>query len=366
MPGLSLLSTLVSGRGQAASPRTAEELPVGEGGEGLVVVVGDAGGQLGPAPLLRTGGASVALRDDGLPPDALAGDRVWTTLVPGVAGPAEVELALVGAAGQTLWEDELPLGPGLVRPVARIVLGEERVLVALSTHTEPGAGVVVPPEAPPAAEQVDLDERPPAPTPEAPPAPGGAFVPGAVVVQLAVGLLGLALGLWLGLRRGPAIHPDLEPVGRPPLPPAVHHAWRLPEALRRPVLLDLARGAPGPVLLVTRAAAVEVELPAGVVRLARPRPELDELRAAATLLARLGPVRVLVEGPEALAATAADAAPGAALEALATDLPDGVELIVLCAGEEAGPAVDLSSQGEELVGPEGAVLRREAEGWRRA
>ncbi len=370
---------------EAATGPEASELPVAEGGgEGFVLVVRDPLRGLGrpgravvATPSL--GEAELLLADDGQPPDAVAGDDILTGSVAGIVGPAEVTIRLLDAEGAEAWSDKVPLGPAVERPVVRVVLLGSRAQVALATQ-----GDGLPPQTGPGA------GRAPGGGPDAvqavpPPAPGGAFAGDALVVQAVIGLLGLAVGAWLGLRRGRPLQPALRPLWPVDAHASSVEVWLLPADLRRPLLRDLAHAADAsadqdraPTLVLPAGPLPADPALRGAVGLLDARPDLEQVLAAAAALGVLGRVTMLVEGPGALATPAADEPPTLLVEALAGNPPPGVELLLLLVEAELPdpdsdlppttlpPPRRLRVEGDQLVDDAGPVAERRAGRWVRS
>ena len=118
-----------------------------------------------------------ALRDDGVRPDAAAGDQVFS----GRLSPAPVarEATFTLAVGATeLWRDTAPLSGS--QPTLRLVYGQG------------GTAAVF-----------DMDAPGPSPTAAVAPAVAAARTDRSLAVVL--GALGLAVGLWLGLTLAPGL-----------------------------------------------------------------------------------------------------------------------------------------------------------------
>lgn len=172
---------LLAGLAMADPGDRAAALPVRRDGRpGLVVVLADdtVDGLTAPAVAVTAGGveATVALADDGVAPDAVAGDRVFTgALSP---APAAREADFVLREGDTaLWADRAPLGGG--SPTVRLVYGKGGTAVVFDTDRPAPTGSVAPATA--------------------------AQSSGGRSLAVVLGVLGLGLGLWLGLTLAPVL-----------------------------------------------------------------------------------------------------------------------------------------------------------------
>lgn len=364
-----LLATWLLFPAAARAPDVAG-LPVAPGGgDGLVVVVQDLAGRLGTAPIIVVEGATAPLLDDGAPPDLIAGDGVRAALLPQVAGPADVSMSLQSEGGAVEWEDHIPVGPGVPRPEVRILVEADRVRVALQTRQADPGGAGAPQAGQGASSQSG-------PTPSAVSsrsrlADAMAFGAGAIIVQACVGLLGLAVGLWLGLRRAAAPSQRVSPVAAPPAEPGVLRVLRLPAGLQDRVFSDLACTAPGAALLVPRGRCPDLPRVGHVARLQVDRPAVETVLQAAAEMARFGPLRLLVEGSQAVAAPAGDESPSAPIHELCAGVPKGVELVLLLSPGDPDPSVGTSSTtpllqavGDTLQAPQGEVLHCVDGQWR--
>ncbi len=166
-----LLGVAVADPGERAAA-----LPVAlDGRPGLVVLLADDTDQglVSPKVVVEAGDAvfDVPLRDDGVRPDAEAGDRVFT----GRLSPAPVarQATFTLAEGSAeLWRDSAPLSGS--QPTLRLVYGQGGTAAVFETDA-------------------------PGPTPTAAVAPAVAAARTDRSLAVVLGALGLAVGLWLGM-----------------------------------------------------------------------------------------------------------------------------------------------------------------------
>ena len=284
----------------SAAQERAEDLPLADAQEpGLVVVVGDPGGRFADGPPrgeVTDDGERIefTLADDGLAPDLSAGDGVYTTRIDYEQRGGQAAISVMDAAGEPLWADLIPIGTDRTDPTLKVLVVGDR-----------------------ATARVDTIDRVAAPatgsggTVRAPPPPPAADEDSSTLTAAILGLVGIGVGFFAGLRRGRRRLP-LAPVGVPStlpagLPPIRDRQQRLAVADLRATLIDWGPrlAAAGPVLLVPRAesrAAVSAALAGvgGVSWLTTERPEIGDILDAADFLSVSGRVVVLVEGAEAV------------------------------------------------------------------
>ncbi len=197
--------------------------------------------------------------------------------------------------------------------------------------------------------------------------------------------LGLALGAWLGalVRRPWFREPELVAVSGAGLPPAAHpelagtgQLWILPDAgSREQVMLALADwlASAAPVVLAPlpeQRSSFEARFRGrpGLSWCSTPRPAPGQLLSCGRRLQPQGAVTLLVAGPRALEASAADEQPDDLVIELLEGRPPELGLLILAlAGElpEIGPDLTLRLGDRGLVTESGAVFfHRQEEGLR--
>jgi len=356
------LPLLLASRAFAGS--VAAEIPSTPALEpGLVVLVRDAGERFPagavPSGTVEDGGTlrAFALRDDGRAPDAAAGDRVFSAVIPLARRGGLARFTLLDATGGVLWADDLPIGM-LDHPTLRVHLeaGREAVLVETNDVFVPGAEE---PRVEPGSHGGDgarEDEVLPelvgwSGVPYALPdlslgpvlidnkrvrrrSDGGREQVSSLLPPVLKGpmLLGVVLllsaGVVLVARRPPA----LDAMGR-----SVSGAGRRerrPGTLSDAELVSLLRErvAAGPVLLLpapVRLAVLDAESLPHVVRLRTLQPDTPEVRRAAESLLPLGRVTVVVDGPGALPEPREGESGDAVLEELLAALPPEVDAVAV-------------------------------------
>lgn len=179
---LLLLVMLVPGVADADPGERAAALPVAlDGRPGLVVLLADDTDQglVVPRLVVEAGDATleVPLRDDGVRPDAAAGDQVFSGRLSPAPVARQATFTLVEGATE-LWRDTAPLSGS--QPTLRLVYGQG------------GTAAVF-----------DTDAPGPSPTAAVAPAVAAARTDRSLAVVL--GALGLAVGLWLGLTLAPGL-----------------------------------------------------------------------------------------------------------------------------------------------------------------
>ncbi len=347
----------------------------------LVVVVGDPGERLETPPItvqLSAGSdtASATLLDDGQPPDAVAGDQVYTAAVEGYPR-GEVLATLTDAEGRSLWSDTVPIEGSLGTPRISAILTDTYVRIEFDTvggEIEPFPDEVIDPAA---------GFKQPAPGPEPEPmhlqmerdmeqlqmerdmdmssrsrrdmdmssrSRSGGSQPGALLLAGLVGFL-IAVVAAVTYRLVRRSRPVTQPVGKPlPAPslagvPALlgeRQVWAVPDPEALHVLVGvLARGVSGSaaVMLVpaTTRRAEHLAAMVGVANvhwMVEDQPEVQQVLRAAKQLGPVAEVLVLVEGLDALEEPLDDEEPDAVLQELLDDAPRELGVLVLHADKE--------------------------------
>ena len=373
-------------------PTAALSLPVGEGAdEGLLLLLDDKDGIFaersawGRAIGRKT---EAPLQDDGQSADAEAGDDVHTLYIEDLP-EGEFLVEVTDADGQTLWLDRAVHTAGQPFPRVEMRLEEGTLSVAARLGTEeeptPSGAQAQAGGQPPQGQSSSAAVRPSRPDPpsrvQGATAPSGSL-PSSSSLSIALGaglLLGLPLG-WLFVgplraRRGPA--PVGQGAGSAPLPglpagPEQLPAWVLPHhQARRGALIALARSlAVRERVLLLPSEASRGALQSGLAGLPgaffldEPRPAVPRVEQAAKLAGAGGTVRVLVEGPDALAPAGKDEPPATGLARLAALQEGPCTLLMLLLPEEPGSdraCLELSEHAEGLCDAEGELVLR-AEG----
>lgn len=359
------LPLLLASRAFAGS--VAAEIPSTPALEpGLVVLVRDAGERFPagavPSGTVEDGGSlrAFALRDDGRAPDAAAGDRVFSAVIPLARRGGLARFTLLDATGGVLWADDLPIGM-LDHPTLRVHLEAGREAVLVETNDvfvpEPEEPVVEPgSRGSRESEERPVDEVLPelvgwSGVPYALPdlslgpvlidnkrvrrrSDGGREQVSSLLPPVLKGpmLLGVVLllsaGVVLVARRPPA----LDAMGRSVSGPGRRE--RRPGTLSDAELVSLLRErvAAGPVLLLpapVRLAVLDAESLPHVVRLRTLQPDTPEVRRAAESLRPLGRVTVVVDGPGALLEPREGESGDAVLEELLAALPPEVDAVAV-------------------------------------
>ena len=357
MVGLGALlsvSRALAGSIAAEVPETAPLEP------GLVVLVQDAGERFSdngvPAATIEDQGSlrPFTLLDNGLPPDAVAGDQTYAALVPLEQRGGLAKFTLLDTSGQVLWSDDLPIGL-LDNPKLKIRLEADREAVWVATNDPftPGTSDTITPDALDALREAEraLPEKvgwhgPPWALPElglgpveidlkkrsAPSMYDGRqpvdglltdWLKGPIVL---CAFLFAAAALVLLSRRRPALvltGQAANSAGTKTTLPALSCIDTLIAALRE-------HGQTGPVLMLPRSswrtALGEFELP-NVASLAHDQPETAEILRAVEALSSLGRVTVVVDGLTSLHETTFPQAPTQPLDQLMGALPEHVVLV---------------------------------------
>ena len=356
------LPLLLAARALAGS--VAAEIPSVPAPEpGLVVLVRDAGERFPegavPSGTVEDGRTlrAFALRDDGRAPDAAAGDRVFSAVIPLGRRGGLARFTLLDAKGGVLWADDLPIGM-LDHPTLRVHLEEGREAVLVETND-----VFVPDAEEPRVEPGSRGSDGAREDEVLPELVGWSGVPYALP-DLSLGpvvidnkrirrrsdggreqvssllppvlkgpmLLGVVLLLFAGTVLVARRPPGLDAIGRSVS--GTGRRERRSGALSDAELVSLLRESVvhGPVLLVPspgRVAVLDAESLPHVVRLRTLHPDTPEIRRAAESLLPLGRVTVVVDGPGALPEPL-EGEPGAAvIDALLAGLPPEVDAVAV-------------------------------------
>ncbi len=306
--GVAALLALGLGTGGVARAQTLPQLPVSSVDEpGLILVVADPEGVLGPTPTAFIEGQNVTLHDDGVAPDASAHDGVFSGIAVGPVDP-RMDLTLLGANSEMAWQDELRID--LVQPVVRVRLSGAETEVHLSPlatetrHTTPVGG-------------------------------GDGWL--TLLVALVASLAGFIYGTHRVRDPQPLRWASLDDA---PLGPRQGEPSNCPQSRRRPGRAAQGgrghRGCAGAGVASSRPPAHRT-IP-GAVALQIERTSATAVRASVvSLVAPLpanGQLAVLIEGPAALAPPAGDEPPTAVLDELLATLPAGVHARVWTVGED--------------------------------
>lgn len=268
--------------------------------------------------------ASFELRDDGVPPDPIAGDSMSHNAIADY--PAGPVLVRVMAGDEVLAETEVEIPADLVMPSLRVALSADGGADwQLASDAAVAASVAATAAA--TGGMTSSNSRP-------------------VSGLLAVGLLpGLALGgaagwaRWGRRRRRQQVAPTLTDAAG--ALPAGARIWQVPEALRREAVGAVAQRMrlSGPVLVVPLAAsrpalARRLRGAVGVAWMAEERPTVARVQQALDQLSVAGAVRVVVEGVGALETPGPREPAYAVLE----ELLELVDALVICGPDDPLPA----------------------------
>jgi len=155
-----------------------EDVPVFDGAD-IRVAVADPDARLLQPPRISLGQGTIALTDDGRPPDARAGDRVWSG---SLAAPKEpTALRVFGDGDALLWTGPVGTEGGTVRVEVSEAGIQARVKSKSAAPTRKGAAPLLPPGTPPPRDDEFEAE----------------------LMSGVLGLIGLAAGGWLALTFGP-------------------------------------------------------------------------------------------------------------------------------------------------------------------
>lgn len=296
------------GTGGVARAQPLPQLPVSSVDEpGLILVVADPEGLLGPTPTAFIEGQIVTLHDDGVAPDASASDGVFSGIAVGPVDP-RMDLTLLGANSEIAWQDELRID--MVQPVVRVSLSGAGTKVHLSPlatetrHTTPVGG-------------------------------GGGWL--TLLVALVASLAGFIYGQLRRQDPQPLRWASLDDAPRAPAKVSRQTAHS-PDAVRAALRKAVEDTEAARVLVLPRPdLPLTAPLP-GAVALQVERPSASAVRTAmVSLVAPLpanGQLAVLIEGPAALAPPAGDEPPTAVLDELLATLPAGVHASVWTVGED--------------------------------
>jgi hypothetical protein len=283
----------------------------------------------------------IPLKDDGVPPDPMAGDSAYVAAISGYpAGVIEVRL-VSGEAELATTTVEIPQDMAL--PSLRVMLNGPGDASWRLSSDSPMAGVGASAGAGAGAELAAISVT----TVSGPSQPAGAVLAAGLAPGL---LLGGGLGWWRwGRRRREALVSGAVRSPAAGLHREGQRAWLVPAASRQRAVAAAALGlAPaGPVLVVPRAAsrpalARLLSGAAGVAWIDEERPTVPRLLQAIDRLSAAGPVSVVVEGPGALEV------PGPKEPAFAV-VEELLELV-------SANLLVLAAEGEALPGPADQIL----------
>ena len=264
------------------------------------------------------------LRDDGVPPDPIAGDGMSHNAIADY--PAGPVLVRVMAGDEALAENEVEIPGDLVMPSLRVTLSAD----GSSDWQIASDAAVAASVAATAAASAGITTS------------GSRPVSGLLAAGLLPGLvLGGAAGWarWGRRRRRQPIAPTLtETAGALP---AGARVWQVPAALRRDAVGAIAQrmGLAGPVLVVPLASsrpalARRLRGAVGVAWMAEERPTVARVQRALDQLSVAGDARVVVEGGGALEAPGPREPAYAVLE----ELLELVDALVICGADDPLPA----------------------------
>ncbi len=377
--------------GQPVDPAAGDAPLAGGGGRPFLLVISDPEGLLGGEPqvTLCEEGTSVAVLDEGNPPDVAAGDNTWAAVAPGCVGDT---LMTLSADGDEKWSGDLGLDPTISSPSVRVTVSSSGVDVKLAGDgPDEGADVVPPAEggvgtlaldAPGSAAPFTASPGSPSPGPTGASSSssggsGGApwwLVAGALVLGVVGGAAAVRFLPGRGGKGGATLVGAAREVRFPeplPQPRGASQVWVVPDdSARRQVVQALARrlSGRGPVLVAADPASREAHTQAlaglpTVFWLPGERLELDEVPRAASQLAAAGELALVVEGEGALEAPLKGEGADAVVQDLLTDAKVPFAIVVVTpalqlAGAasvtlEATPAGGLSAGGIEVLSPAG-------------
>ncbi|MFT5686773.1 MAG: hypothetical protein ACI8RZ_007730 [Myxococcota bacterium] len=335
-----------------ARDHPAAILPVSETSQsGLILVVG---GELDGSPSAQVDSQAVILLDDGVSPDAISEDGVFSALVvlESLVSQEEMTVAILAHDTVMLWEDTIPAGSAQSRPLIKALVSNRDAAVQVSMlRLEGGEG---PPSPPPTRDTV------------APPAPPSGLLTTVLPMTIALVVGGLLGGMIQRRRSRRALLVPVMPLSRRP---ATLEVWSIPQAVELgAVAVGLATQqlSHGPVLLVPCATSRQLmsqQGHVGMVWLASDRPETRQIVQAVEALSSLGRPVAVIEGLEALEEPVDDEAPDALLIEIRQSLPCMVIVLVSegTALQEPPTCIFTAREGS-LVGAAGRFEHSET-GW---